>query len=122
MVTSVVEAGAVRLYVSFVIVLTIQLDVDVGRGPMTNDDRVGEAISELERALAAEDPAFVTRVRRLQRGDSINVIVVFVLLAAGAVLLTVGVSLTALIPWLAGVASLVSAVLVDDHHKRTLRQ
>jgi hypothetical protein len=89
---------------------------------MTNDDQVGEAISELERALADEDPAFVTRVRRLQRGDTINIIVVFVLLAAGAVLLTVGLSLAALIPWLAGGASLVSAVLVDDHHRRTLRQ
>jgi hypothetical protein len=89
---------------------------------MTSDDQVSEAISELERALAAEDPAFVTRVRRLQRGDTINVVVVVVLLAAGAVLLTVGLSLTALVPWLAGGASLVSAVLVDDHHQRTLRQ
>jgi hypothetical protein len=26
------------------------------------------------------------------------------------------------IPWLAGIASLVAAVLVDDHHKRTLRE
>jgi hypothetical protein len=87
-----------------------------------NDDPVSGAIRDLERALVLEDPAFVHRIRRLQRGDMINVVVVFMLLAVGAVFLAVGFALTALIPWLAGVASLCSAVIVDDHHKRTLRQ
>ena len=87
-----------------------------------NDKQVNGAISELERALAAEDPVFMHRIHRLQRGETINVIAVFVLLAVAAVLLTVGLALTALIPWLAGVASLCSAVLIDDHHNRTLRQ
>jgi hypothetical protein len=58
---------------------------------------------------------------RVQRNETVNFVVVFVLLAVGAVLLTVGMATTLVIPWLAGIASLLIAVLVDDHHKHTLR-
>jgi hypothetical protein len=50
------------------------------------------------------------------------VVTVFVLLAAGAVLLTIGVATVSLVPWLVGLASLVAAVAVDDHHKKSLRR
>ena len=46
---------------------------------------------------------------------------VFVLLAAGAVLLTVGLAMNAFVPWSIGVVALITAVLIDDHHQRTLR-
>jgi hypothetical protein len=86
-----------------------------------NDEQVGRQIDDIERALRAEDPAFVHRVRNVQRKDAVNVLVVSVLLAVGAVLLTAGLATRALIPWLAGLVALIAAVLTDDHHKRTLR-
>ena len=46
--------------------------------------------------------------------------VVFVLLAAGAVLLTVGFATNAFVPWSLGVAALLAAVLIDDHHRRAV--
>ena len=86
-----------------------------------DDDQVTGVIDEMERALLAEDPAFVQRVRRVHRCEVVNVVAVFVLLTVGAVLLTVGFATAALLPWSLGLAALIGAVLVDDHHKRTLR-
>jgi hypothetical protein len=71
--------------------------------------------------LEDEDPEFVRRMFRVQRDETVNFVVVFALLAVGAVLLTVGLAAGLVIPWLAGVASLVIAVLVDDHYKNALR-
>ncbi|HEX2382574.1 MAG TPA: DUF3040 domain-containing protein [Acidimicrobiales bacterium] len=87
-----------------------------------NEQQVDEMVDELERALMVEDPQFVRRMLRVQRDETVNFVVVFVLLTVGAVLLTVGMATVLVIPWLAGIASLVAAVLVDDHHKRTLRE
>jgi hypothetical protein len=86
-----------------------------------NEQQVKERVAELERALIDEDPEFVRRMLRVQRDETVNFVVVFVLLAVGAVLLTVGMATTLVIPWLAGIAALLIAVLVDDHHKHTLR-
>ena len=85
-----------------------------------NDDQVNEALGEIERALLAEDPAFAHRVNGTRRREAIHVLVVFVLLAAGAVLLTVGFATNAFVPWSLGVAALLAAVLIDDHHRRAV--
>jgi hypothetical protein len=87
---------------------------------MMNDDQVNEALGEIERALIAEDPAFATRVRTTCRREAVHVVVVFVLLAAGAVLLTVGFATAEFLPWSLGVAALLAAVLIDDHHRRAV--
>lgn len=86
-----------------------------------DDEQVNGAIDEIERALVAEDPAFVRRQRSTERSVAVNFVVVFVLLAIGAVLLAVGFATTELIPWSIGGVALVTAVLVDDHHQRSLR-
>jgi hypothetical protein len=86
-----------------------------------NEQQVNERVAELERALEDEDPEFVRRMFRVQRDETVNFVVVFALLAVGAVRLTVGLAAGLVIPWLAGVASLVIAVLVDDHYKNALR-
>lgn len=87
-----------------------------------NDEQVKAAVDEMERALRVEDPGFVRRVHAVRRADSVNCILVFVLLAVGAVLLTVGFATVSLVPWSIGLAALVIAVAVDDHHRRALRR
>lgn len=82
-----------------------------------NDEQVNAAIEDIERALVADDPDFARRVQVVQRNDAINFIAVFVLLAAGAVLLTAGLATHRWIPWSIGVAMLVFSVLVDDRHR-----
>ena len=86
-----------------------------------NDEQVNQAIEGIERALLAEDPAFAHRVNGARRREAIHVVVVFVLLAAGAVLLTVGFATNEFVPWSIGVAALLAAVLIDDHHRRAVR-
>jgi hypothetical protein len=84
-----------------------------------NDDKVTRAIHEIERLLAHDDPAFVQRLRRLQRRDDVTVLSVFVLLAAGAVLLTVGLATPSWPVFAGGLFALASSVLVDRRHKRS---
>ena len=87
-----------------------------------DDEQVRAEVAEMERALRVEDPRFVRKMHAACRADACAVVTVFILLAAGAVLLTVGVATVALVPWLLGLASLVAAVAVDDHHKKALRR
>ena len=83
-----------------------------------NDEQIGRAIDELERALVVDDPGFVQRIRHVQRRETVHVVAVFVLLGAGMVLLTAGLASTAVVPWALGLASLLFAVVVDEVHKR----
>jgi hypothetical protein len=85
------------------------------------DEQVNAAIEDIERALAADDPGFVHRVRVVRRDAAINFVTVFVLLAAGAVLLTVGLATSEWVPWSIGVAMLIFSVLIDDHHRHRRR-
>jgi hypothetical protein len=89
---------------------------------MMNDEEVRAEVDQIERALRDEDPAFVRRVHAVCRHEACTVVTVFLLLAAGAVLLTVGVATVSLIAWLLGLGALVTAVVVDDHHKKALRR
>ena len=86
-----------------------------------NDEQVNAAIEDIERALVADDPAFVHRVQVVRRNDAINFVTVFVLLAAGAVLLTVGLATSEWVPWSIGVGLLIVSVLIDDHHRHRRR-
>jgi hypothetical protein len=83
-----------------------------------NDEQIGRAIDELERALVVDDPGFVQRIRHVHRRETAHVVAVFVLLGAGMVLLTAGLASTAVVPWALGLASFVLAVVVDEVHKR----
>jgi membrane-bound ClpP family serine protease len=87
-----------------------------------NDEQVRARVDEMERALRVEDPGFVRRVQSLRRSNSVNCVLVSVLLTVGAVLLTVGFATVAVVPWSIGLAALVVAVAVDDHHRRALRR
>jgi hypothetical protein len=87
-----------------------------------DDDHVSGAIERIEQGLAHEDPAFVQRVRALHRAEIGTAVTVFVLLATGTVLLTVGLATPSWFAWGAGLVALLVAVLVDEHHKHTLRR
>ena len=87
-----------------------------------DDEQVRATVAEMEQALQSEDPGFMRRVHAVRRADNATCVAVFLLLALGAVLLTFGVATVALVPWMLGLASLVTAVLVDDHHKKALRR
>jgi hypothetical protein len=86
-----------------------------------NDEQVGRAIDELERALAIDDPGFVQRVRNVRRRETAHDLAVFVLLAAGVVLLTAGLASRAVLPWVLGLVAFLLAVAVDEIHKRRAR-
>lgn len=73
-------------------------------------DREFEAIRV---RLACDDPHFVRRVRRMRRRETVHTIVVFALLAVGAVMLTVGLATISFVVWSLGIAALVGAVAVD---------
>ncbi len=87
-----------------------------------NDDQVARAIHEIECALVQEDPIFLRRVRQLHRREAATVLSVFALLAAGAVLLTVGLATLSWVVWCGGLLSLVIAAVVDQHHQSHLRR
>jgi hypothetical protein len=86
-----------------------------------NDNQITHAFDEIERALFREDPAFVQRLHRVQRREKTIDLSIFVSLAVGAVLLTVGLA-TPSWPTLAAasIAFIISAAL-DAHHKRSLK-
>ncbi|HEY3142106.1 MAG TPA: DUF3040 domain-containing protein [Acidimicrobiales bacterium] len=87
-----------------------------------NDDQVRRTIEELEGSLACDDPALLKRFRALRRADIVNVLSVFALIAAGTVLLTVGLATRSWPLWTVGVAAFLTSFVVDEHHKRTLRR
>ena len=87
-----------------------------------NDDKIAQTVDEIERELSHDDPAFVRRVGRLERRDDTIVLSVFALLAAGAVLLIVGLATLSWPTCAAAFVALVSSVAVDERHKRSLRR
>lgn len=85
-----------------------------------DDDQVERTIMGLEQRLAEGDPAFLKRFRALQRAEIATVISIFVLLACGTVLLTVGLATVSWPAWIAGLAAFAAAFAIDEHHKRAL--
>lgn len=85
-----------------------------------DEDQVSRAMDDIERGLRREDPAFVRRLRHLQRRDDVAVLSAFVLLASGAVLLTVGLARGSWPTCVAGSAALAASVVVGDRRERVL--
>jgi fatty acid desaturase len=81
---------------------------------------IQDAIDEVERGLEHDDADFVTRMHRLRRAETINVIAVVVLLAVGAVLLTLGFATLLWPTWVAGGLAFLASFAVDHHHNQTL--
>ncbi|MGH9243889.1 MAG: DUF3040 domain-containing protein [Acidimicrobiales bacterium] len=84
------------------------------------DDAVRHALEEMERGLEADDPAYLHRLRCLERHEALIAAAMFALLAAGAVLLTVGLATFTVAAWVGGLVALAAAVLVDRRHHRNL--
>jgi Protein of unknown function (DUF3040) len=88
---------------------------------MSDDDHVSRAIEEIERALRAEDPSFMRRSRDRDQRPAITVIAVLSLLAASAVLLSLGLATASPAAWYVGVVACGASFLVDRHFKRHQR-
>lgn len=80
-----------------------------------------EAIAEVERGLARDDPAFVRRFRNRCRLEMAAVIAVFLLLAHGVVLLTVGLATFSPACWIAGGAAFIASFGVHGLRELALR-
>ncbi|HYZ97524.1 MAG TPA: DUF3040 domain-containing protein [Acidimicrobiales bacterium] len=87
-----------------------------------NDDQLNLAFRQIEQGLVQDDPAFVQRLRALYRAEIAAVVTVFLLLAGGAVLLTVGLATLSWPIWVAGVSALLASVVVDEHHRRVVER
>jgi hypothetical protein len=87
-----------------------------------DDEQVGTVIDEIERAMVIDDPAFVRRFRSLSRSEAIYAVIVFVLLAFGAVFLTVTLASAHPVPGVIALAALVGAVVTDAIHERARRR
>jgi hypothetical protein len=81
-----------------------------------------EAIGEVERALARDDPAFVRRFHGMCRAETAMVLAVFLLLATGTVLLTVGLATVSWPTWVAGVGAFLASFGVNHRHDRLLER
>lgn len=77
-----------------------------------NDEHVDRWLTEIERRLRIDDPAFVARVERGRRGETTRAVLVIALMSS-AVLLTVGLATVSPIPYCAGVAAFLAALLVE---------
>jgi Protein of unknown function (DUF3040) len=97
------------------------------------DDQVSRTIDELERALAREviagveqglardDPAFVRRFHNRCRTEFALAVLVFLLLATGAVFLAVGLATHSWPAWVGGVLAFRASFGANALHERTLR-
>jgi hypothetical protein len=81
-----------------------------------------EAIEEVERGLARDDPAFVRGIEDRWRVENAVLLAVGVLLAAGAVLLTVGLATFSWPVWVAGLLAFLGALAVNALHDRAVAE
>ena len=89
---------------------------------MSEDDQVSRAIEEIEQALRREDPSFLQTSHDLEQRPGITEVAVFSLLAASAVLLTVGLATASAVPWYLGVVAYSACFVVDRQHERHRRR
>jgi 1,4-dihydroxy-2-naphthoate octaprenyltransferase len=78
---------------------------------------VQDAIDEVERGLDHDDADFVRRMHRIRRAEITSEIAVFVLLAVGAVLLTIGLATLLWPTWVAGTLAFLASFAVDHYHQ-----
>ena len=84
------------------------------------DDEVRRKIEALEGCLARDDPALLSRFRSVDRGDTVAVVAVFVLVGLGAVLLSAGFAALSWVMWAGGAAGFAAAGVVDAWRRRRL--
>ena len=82
---------------------------------------VRDALADVERCLTQDDPAFVRSFRHRCRLELATAVGVFLLLALGAVLLTVGFATLWWPAWIAGVLAFLASFAVNAQHERILR-
>lgn len=82
---------------------------------------IQDAIDEVAQGLEHEDPDLVQRMHRLEHADLANALTVITLVAAGAVLITVGLATLSWPTWLAGGLAFLASWAVDRHYHHTLR-
>lgn len=80
-----------------------------------------EAIADVEHGLARDDPAFVRRFHHHCRVEMALAITVFLMLAIGAILLTVGLATLAWPAWVGGAAAFLGSFAVNALHERMVR-
>lgn len=90
------------------------------RGGRAEKMILDRAVQHIELGLAADDPDFVRHMRRLQGREVINAVAVFILLAAGVVLVIVGMATQTWTTWLAGGSALLCSLVVDARHQRSI--
>lgn len=76
-----------------------------------------EAWRDIAHRIASDDPGFARRVRGWERAARANTIIVFVLLAAAALLLAGGLATYSWFALAAGAVAFVSAFAVDSRHR-----
>jgi uncharacterized membrane protein YesL len=81
-----------------------------------------EAIAEVERGLAHDDSEFVRRFRSRYRAEIVTALSVFLLLAAGAVLLTIGLATVSWPAWIAGILAFLGSFAVNALHDRSVQR
>jgi hypothetical protein len=81
---------------------------------------IHDAIDEVEQGLEHDDPDLVQRMHRLEHADLADALTVTMLVAVGAVLITVGLATLSWPTWLAGGLSFLASWAVDRHHHHTL--
>lgn len=86
------------------------------------NELVDQALCEIEVGLRQDDPEFERRMQQVVRADIGNAVAVFTLLAAGAVLLVVGLATQSAAAWIGGFAALFGSLLVDHHYQRRVER
>jgi|RhiMetdeSRZDD1v2_1073273.scaffolds.fasta_scaffold812010_2 Protein of unknown function (DUF3040) len=81
---------------------------------------IQDAIDEVEQGLEHDDPDLVQRMHRLEHADLANALTVTMLVAVGAVLITVGLATLTWPAWLAGGLAFLASWAVDRHYHHTL--
>lgn len=90
--------------------------------PTMSDHQVSRAIDGIERSLRTDDPDLVRRFQATRRAELATVIAVVSLLAASAVLLTVGLATSSWVAWYSGAIAFLAAFAVDHGHQRLVRR
>jgi hypothetical protein len=83
---------------------------------------IRDALDDVERGLARDDPAFVRSFRHRCRMETAAVVAVLLLLASGIVLLAVGLTTPSWPAWIAGELAFLAAFAVPALRERTLRR
>ena len=78
-----------------------------------NDEQVDRHFHEIAQHVATEDEGLMRRVTRIERRETVHVALVFALLTAAAVLLTLGLAVVSPLFWCAGVTAFLAAPVAD---------